>query len=91
MLLMAGNANSGRRPGFRHNENTRARIQAGVIISRLAKDFASKKPTLTDTQVRIGFGLLRKVLPDLQGIMLSGDAENPVVTEIVERIVDPKK
>lgn len=86
---MAGNKNSGRKAGFRHNENTRSRIQATQIINRLAKDFAAKKPTLTDTQVRIGFGLLRKVLPDLQGITISGDPENPIVTEIVERIVDP--
>lgn len=88
---MAGNANSGRKTGFRHNENTRARIQASNIITRMQKDFASKTPTLTDAQIKIGFGLLRKVLPDLQSITLAGDAERPLVTEIVERIVDPKR
>lgn len=92
---MAGNANSGRSAGFRHNENTRARIKASHIINRLAADFnrkdGSKTPALTDAQIKIGFGLLRKVLPDLQGIVLSGDADNPVVTKIIEEVVDPKK
>ncbi len=91
---MAGNANSGRRAGFKHNENTRERIQAAHIIRRLAEDFDrkadSKKPALTDNQIKIGFGLLKKVLPDLQAITLAGDPDRPLVTEIVEKIVDPK-
>jgi len=99
---MAGNANSGRRPGFKHLENTRAKIKASAILVRMQEDFFAthkadgepikgKKRPLTALQVRIGEGLLRKVLPDLQGITLSGDADNPIVTEIRETIVDPKK
>lgn len=86
---MAGNKNSGRRPGYKHLENTRQKIRASNIVTRLQTDLFSKKPTLTDGQIRIGFGLLRKMVPDLQGIVLSGDADNPVVTRIIEEIVDP--
>lgn len=99
---MAGNANSGRRPGYKHLENTRQKIRASAILIRMQEDFFAthtnagenakkgKKRPLTALQVRIGEGLLRKVLPDLQGITLAGDADHPIVTRIVEEIVDPK-
>lgn len=98
---MAGNKNSGRRAGYRHLENTRQKIRAGMIIARMQEDFFTsitpdgkapkgRKRPLTALQVRIGESLLRKVVPDLQGVVLSGDAENPVVTKIIEEVVDPK-
>jgi hypothetical protein len=90
---VVGNSNSGRKAGFRHNENTRSRIRAAHILRRFDVEFDrkpnSKTPELTDNQIKIGFGLLRKVLPDLQSIVLAGDADNPVVTRIIEEIVDP--
>lgn len=88
---MAGNANSGRRKGYKHLENTRQKIRASNIVTRLQKDLFTQKPMLTDGQIRIGFGLLRKILPDLDGIVLSGDADNPLVTRIIEEVVDPKR
>ena len=50
-----------------------------------------KKRPLTALQVRIGEGLLRKVIPDLQGITLAGDPDHPVIHHITEQIIDPKK
>ena len=88
---MAGNANSGRKAGFKHLENTRQKIRTSNIITHMQNDLFSKNPHLTDGQIKIGFGLLRKVLPDLQGITLSGDPDHPMVMHITEEIIDPKK
>lgn len=35
---------------------------------------------MSATQVSAGIALLKKVLPDLSGVTISGDAENPIET-----------
>jgi hypothetical protein len=66
------------RKKIRHDENTRAKIQAAHIIRRF-QDCLDGKVELTPTQVTCGKTLLAKILPDLQAMQVSGDAENPLV------------
>lgn len=49
---------------IRHDAETRNKIQAAQLINRLTKGF-NGEVELSATQVSIGLGLLRKVLPDL--------------------------
>lgn len=53
-----------RRNKIRHDEETRLRIKAGNIITRLQKGIDGKVD-LTGPQVAAALGLLRKILPDL--------------------------
>lgn len=63
---------AGRAPGFRHNEATRQKIQAQLIINRLTAHVMSNDPTMDATQVNAAKILLSKTLPDLQSVDLSG-------------------
>jgi hypothetical protein len=60
-----------------HDEETRAKIQAGVIIDRFTKCVMGEI-ALDAQQVSAGKTLLNKVLPDLQSTTLKGDKDNPV-------------
>lgn len=72
-----------------HDEDTRQRIQAAMIINRFT-DCLMGKITLDPSQVTCGKTLLAKVLPDLQSTTLKGDDKNPFHTEITMRIVSSK-
>ena len=50
-------------------EKTREKIQATQIVNRLQAAFEGKEE-LTSTQVKIGLGLLAKVLPDMTHQMI---------------------
>lgn len=66
-----------------HQEEVRAKIQASMLINRLTK-CAMGEIKMTGDQIRAAEILLKKSVPDLQAVQLSGDVENPVkaVTEI---------
>ena len=57
--------------GSTHATKTRERIQTSMLINRL-EDHAVGKVELTTTQVRSIEILLKKSLPDLQSVELSG-------------------
>ena len=67
----------GRLPGFRMSDAHRVKIQNSNIITALLKHVGGKQE-MSATQVTAGLGLLKKVLPDLQAVTISGDATNPV-------------
>ena len=80
---------AGRPLGKRHQDEVRTKIQATQIINRLYNAFQGEIE-LTAVQVNIAKALLDKSLPDLKAIEHTGDAENPLRFEQVERlIVDP--
>ncbi len=58
---------TGRSSGFRHNEETRAKIQAAQIINRFMACL-NGEVVLDAQQVSCGKSLLNKVLPDLQSV-----------------------
>jgi hypothetical protein len=64
---------AGRAAGFRHNEDTRKKIQAAQIIKRLHDHIFSDGDVMTASQVNAAKLLLAKTLPDLQAITLDGN------------------
>ena len=72
---------------IRHDDETRSKIQAALIINRF-QDCLSGKITLDAQQVSCGKTLLAKVLPDLQAVAHSGDKDNPLtVVHRIERLI----
>lgn len=66
-----------------HHEETRAKIQTSQLINRL-NDHALGTVELGQTQVRAIEILLKKTLPDLTAIQVSGDEEGgPIKVEII--------
>jgi hypothetical protein len=81
----------GRKPGFSMSAEHRLKIQNSNILTALI-DHVTVGREMSSTQVTAGLGLLKKVLPDLQGVSLSGDEEGEpiqVVHEIRRTIVRP--
>lgn len=75
-----------------HTEEVRQKIKASQLINRL-QDHIFSEVDMTKTQVSAALGLLKKVVPDLQAMQVSGDADNPltVISRIERVVVDPKK
>jgi hypothetical protein len=67
---------------IRHDEETRAKIQAAQIINRFHACLMGDV-TLDAQQVSVGKALLAKVLPDLSAVTLE-NGENPF--EVTQRI-----
>lgn len=71
-------------PNLRQQEQTRAAIQTTQLVKRL-QHFALGEKDDQDAVIEIDAGrlkaieiLLRKSLPDLSSVTLSGDADNPI-------------
>lgn len=79
---------AGRKPGYRHNEDTRAKIKAQQLINRLQQHIDADEPLLDASQVNAAKALLNKVLPDLKAVEHSGQGDNG---EIVFTIRDMTK
>ncbi len=62
----------------RHDDETRRRIQVGNIISYLERHLAGEVE-LSTTQLKAAEILLRKTLPDLTSVELSGEVSTPYV------------
>lgn len=77
-------AERGRKPGFTMSNEHRVKIQNSNILNALI-EHAEGKREMSATQVTAGLGLLKKAMPDLSAVTLSGDEENPVVVSIIER------
>jgi hypothetical protein len=73
----------GRQPGFVMSHEHRVKIQKSNIVHALLQH-AEGKREMSATQVQAGLGLLKKVLPDLNSMTISGDADNPI--EMVTKI-----
>jgi hypothetical protein len=72
----------------RHQEMVRDKIQASQLINRL-ENHALGEAELSQTQIKAIEILLKKTLPDLSNVQLTGDPENPVVVqEIGIRAID---
>lgn len=78
----------GRQPGFRMSNEHRVKIQNSNILNALI-EHAEGKREMSPTQVSAGLGLLKKCMPDLAAVQVSGDDENPLVHRIEHVIVDP--
>lgn len=79
----------GREPGFRMSNEHRLKIQKSNILNVLLQHAAGERD-MSATQVQAGLGLLRKVLPDLNAVTLSGDEDNPIETVTRVELVAPR-
>ena len=74
---------------LKHQDEVRTKIQTSQLINRLqnhALDDSDKE--ISSSRLKAIEILLRKSLPDLTSVTLTGDPENPVaVTEIVRKVV----
>lgn len=72
---------------IRHDEETRAKIQASQLINRL-QDYALNGGEMDSGRIKAIEILLRKTLPDLSAVQVGGDDENPVnVLHKIERVI----
>lgn len=62
---------------LRHQDEVRSKIQASQLVNRLT-DHALGEVELSTTQVKAIEILLRKTVPDLSSVEMTGDADNPV-------------
>jgi|JI9StandDraft_1071089.scaffolds.fasta_scaffold79077_2 hypothetical protein len=83
-------------PNLRQQEQTRAAIKTTQLIKRLQwfalneTDDQGAPVELDASRLKAIEVLLRKSLPDLSAISISGDEKNPVFIRNIERIiVDP--
>lgn len=77
--------------GRRHQEDVRLKIQAGQLINVLEKHALGKdEKELSSSRLKAIEILLRKSVPDLSAVTLSGDEKNPLIFKQIECvIVDP--
>lgn len=72
-------------------EEAREKIKTTQLINRL-QNHALGTVEMTRSQVHATEILLKKRVPDLSSVTLSGDAENPILFGRIERvIVEPPK
>jgi hypothetical protein len=62
---------------IRHDEETRAKIQTSQLLNRL-NDHVFSDVDISQTQMKAIEILLRKTLPDLAAVQISGDPDQPV-------------
>ena len=67
----------GRPLGAAHDKKTREKIQTSQLVNRLTNHVFGKCD-MSSTQVRSAEVLLRKSLPDLQSVEITGDSERPL-------------
>lgn len=72
---------------IRHDDETRSRIKAGNIITRLQK-FIDGEVTMESAAVTAALGLLKKVLPDLTSVEHSGEVTKTYVARLPEPVKD---
>lgn len=76
-------AKVGRPMGKLHQDDVRAKIQAGQLI-KILMDHAdgTEEKELSASRLQAIKILLNKSLPDLQSVQLTGDADNPVQMDL---------
>lgn len=65
--------------------HVRERIQTSNVLARLLKGFEGEVE-LNPTQVKIGLGLLNKVLPDLNHNMIEDNTQPKTYEELIESL-----
>ena len=77
----------GRSP-YRMSEEHRDKIRNSNILNNLIEHVQGNRE-MTSTQVSAGLGLLKKCLPDLQSVSVSGDDDADPISVIarIERVI----
>lgn len=83
----APKAKRGRAPGFTMSNEHRTKIGNSQILKCLIEHTEGKRE-MTATQVTAGLGLLKKCLPDLTAVTLSGSGDNGELVVQILRLSD---
>lgn len=75
-------AERGRTPGFEMSNAHRDKIKNSNILNALIEHSEGKRD-MSATQVTAGLGLLKKVLPDLAAITMTGEGGGPLQVAVV--------
>tara|TARA_X000001382_G_scaffold55288_2_gene37822 strand:- start:14554 stop:14832 length:279 start_codon:yes stop_codon:yes gene_type:complete len=85
-----------RRITLKHDPKTREKIQTSQLVNRLNNfvlggvDGKTGKPIeMNRDQITVALGLLKKTLPDLSSVELSGDEANPLNLSFNVKYADP--
>ena len=73
-----------------HQEDIRKKIQASQLINVLQDHALGKTQVLSMTRMKAIEILLRKSVSDLTAVTLSGDADNPLGIQVIERVIVKK-
>ena len=74
---------AGRPMGRLHQDDVRAKIQAGQLIKVLTNHALGETEELSPTRLKAIEILLRKSLPDLSAVEMTGEGGGPLSVEIV--------
>jgi hypothetical protein len=72
---------AGRRVGSLHSEHVRLKIKTAALVNAL-QDHAEGKKNMEPSQLKAAEILLKKTLPDLSAITVSGDSDKPLINEV---------
>lgn len=67
----------GRKPGFTMSNEHRVKIQNSNILNALIEHVEGERE-MSATQVSAGVALLKKVLPDISSVEITGEGGGPV-------------
>lgn len=67
------------------SDEHRVKIQKSNILNALIEHVDGKRE-MSATQVSAGLGLLKKCLPDLSSVEISGDPEAPLSISVIELV-----
>lgn len=70
------------RLNLRQQDQTRSAIQTSQLVNRLQQYALGEIPEIEAGRLRAIEILLRKTLPDLSAVTLSGDADSPLVINV---------
>lgn len=74
----------------RHQDEIRDKIQTSQLINKLQKHALSDDESeITSSRMKAIEILLRKTLPDLTATELSSDPDNPLITSITVKVIEP--
>ena len=69
-----------------HSEHVRLKIKTALLVN-LLQDHAEGKKNMEPSQLKAAEILLKKTLPDLSAVTVSGDEEKPLITEVRVNLV----
>lgn len=78
-----------RKNKIRHDENTKAKIQASQLVNRL-QDHILGKVDMPASAVSAALGLLRKVMPDLSSAEIKSETVHRYVARVPEKAQTPE-
>ena len=73
------------RLNLRQQDQARSAIQTSQLVNRLQGYALGEIAEIETGRLRAIEILLRKTLPDLTAVTLSGDEDNPVIVGVIER------